>query len=448
MTEHVISLVGADFEYLVPFHAHWGADGALQSMSNSLRKFWHYPADEQLDGLLLVRPFNAPLESKWFGEISGMVLSVTHVCCTCREHTLRGELTELQDGGWLLVGRPDVSRVIDLENLGLALSDLPLHIGLGDLLIANEAAQVSLKESSKINQRLQETNREITEINDAFSRFVPGPYLETLGLNSPTEAQLGAHVGVYKNVMFADLRNFTRLSEQLSSKEIFNFINAYLGNIAPAIREHGGFVLHYLGDGIMALFPEEPTQAILAAIAMQSRIREWRSDQKMPSNFVLSLGIGLHYGHLALGLVGEGERWDSSVISDAVNTASRVEGLTKTFGADLLITETTRDGLSDPDQFAMRRIGRIGVKGKAEQVVVYEVMDSLSDEARASRDRIAVPFKEGVEAFERDDLTEAKVRFAACMVLSPEDLTTRYYCQLLNGIPQSYQRRETKTLIP
>jgi two-component system sensor histidine kinase ChiS len=341
--------------------------------------------------------------------------------------------------------------VSDLEGLGLALSDLPLHIGLGDLLIANEAAQVSLKESALTTQRLQETNREITEINDAFSRFVPSSYLEALGLNSPIEAQLGTHVGVYKNVMFADLRNFTTLSERLSSEEIFNFINAYLGKAAPAIHEHGGFVLHYLGDGIMALFPEEPTQAIRAAIAMQERVRQWQLEVEMPANFDLRLGVGLHYGHLALGIVGQGERWDSSVISDAVNTASRVEGLTKTFGADLLITEPTRDGLSDPEQFSMRRIGRIGVKGKAEQVVLYEVMDSLSDEARTSRDRIAVPFKEGVDAFERDDLIEAKVHFAACMTLSPDDLTTRYYSRLLNGIQRPRkpgQRRETKTLIP
>ena len=202
---------------------------------------------------------------------------------------------------------------------------------------------------------------------------------------------------------------------------------------------------------IMALFPEEPTQAIRAAIAMQERVSLWRNEGEMPANFDLRLGVGLHYGHLALGIVGQGERWDSSVISDAVNTASRVEGLTKTFGADLLITEPTRDGLSDPDQFAMRRIGRIGVKGKAEQVVVYEVMDSLSDEARASRDRITVPFKEGVDAFERDDLNEARVRFSACMTLSPDDLTTRYYSRLLNGTQRprkSGQRRETKTLIP
>lgn len=433
------------FDHLVPFHVHWDSEGRLTRMSGALRKYWHQPSPEELDSILLIRPFKTALELKWFPEITDMVLSATHVCCHCGDHTLRGELMDLGPHGWMLVGRPEVSRVVDLVHLGLTLSDLPLHVGLGDLLIANEAAQISLTETEQVASRLRELNAQLSGINKAFGRFVPQPYLETLGLDSPTEAELGTHVGVYKTVMFADLRNFTTLSERMASAEIFDFINEYLAHVAPAIRDHGGFVLHYLGDGIMAIFPEDPTQAVHAAIAMQAALRAWSETIDLGPDFELRVGVGLHYGHLALGIVGEGDRWDSSVISDSVNTAARVEGLTKTFGADLLITESVAEKLIDPEQFALRRIGSIGVKGKAKQVVIYEVLDSLDDKARASRERISEPFRAGVNAFEANNPLEAHALFATCLEMSPDDLTVRYYRDLLKGVTRPRRGRRTST---
>ena len=194
-------LSSKDFELLMPFHVMWDASGRFKSMSSALQRFWHQPEDVELKDVLLVRPFQTRLEVKWFFELTDMVLLVTHRCCLCRAHNLRAELIELEDGGWLLVGRPDVNQVSDLGGLGLALSDLPLHMGLGDLLIANEAAQISLTESNQAAEELRRKNREIVGINEAFARFVPQPYLETLELSSPEEAELGVHVGVEKTVM-------------------------------------------------------------------------------------------------------------------------------------------------------------------------------------------------------------------------------------------------------
>ena len=200
----------------------------------------------------------------------------------------------------------------------------------------------------------------------------------------------------------------------------------------------------------MALFPDEPQGAITAAVLMQRRLRAWRPKVSFPPGFEVRLGIGLHAGHLELGIVGQGERWDSSIISDAVNTASRIEGLTKTFGAELLITEATRDRLPDSEAFSMRRIGRIGVKGKAEQVVVFEVMDSLPDPARESRERIKEPFERGVKAFELDNLQEARAMFLECLAISPRDRVSLYYARLLNcevaPPTQKPKRRTTKVI--
>jgi class 3 adenylate cyclase len=422
---------------ILPFMVKWNAEGELQHVSKALRRFWRIGEHEAVDGIQIwmQRPFSTLFELKWFPELTDMVLLVCSA--SARDRVLRCELLDMGAEGWLLLGRPNVTRVTDLEDMDLQLSDLPVHMGMGDLLIANEAAQISLKESEKAAAQLRVVNHHLRATNETFSRFVPRPFLDALGLDSPGEAGLGAHVGVSKCVMFADLRSFTALSEQMQAKDIFAFINGFLETIAPSIRDYGGFVVHYLGDGIMALFPEEPDGAIRSAIKMQEALQEWSTHQVPQSNSHLKLGIGLHFGHLELGIVGESGRWDSSVISDAVNTASRVEGLTKVFGANLLVTREVASRIADKDAFSLRRLGRIAVKGRKKLVDLFEVLDALPT---ARRERIAatIPvFERSLLAFEQGKLEEARIGFSECVQQVPDDLAALYYLNDLKGGPDS-----------
>jgi class 3 adenylate cyclase len=418
---------------LLPFCIQWTQAGEVERISLGLNRFWNLgdcaPQDVEI---FLDRPPLGTMSVEWFEEITEMVLTVS--CRQASDRLLRGQIMPRKDGSWVLVGRPDVSRVSDLEKVGLSLSDLPVHMGMGDLLIANEAAVLSLREAESRAEDLRLLNQSLRTTNDTFSRFVPRLFLDALGIGTPADADLGVHVGVSKCVMFADLRKFTAISEGMQSSEIFAFINEFLQAIAPSIRNHGGFVVNYLGDGIMALFPSQADSAILASIEMQQSLRTWGRNGLGFGTPDLKLGLGLHFGHLALGIVGESGRWDSTVISDAVNTASRVEGLTKVFGAGLLITRQVLENLKKPEQFAIRRLGRIPVKGKQNLIDLYEVLDALDQKSRNEKMASSQTFEEGLQAFEIDDRAKAQKCFRECLRKVPGDLAAKYY---LNNSPES-----------
>ena len=423
-----------EFAHIIPFHLIWSADGALERVSPAVRRIWQLDAEEMPE-IHLVRPFPAVLDPAWFPEFTDMVLTLSSVSAPSRP--LRGELLPLLDGRWLLCGLPSMGRVADLETTGLRLSDLPLHSGLGDALIAAEAAHVSLEESLAALARLEKVNESLLAMNEAFGRFVPRPFLESLGMQSPLDATLGARASAETTVMFADLRNFTSISEQLEAEEIFAFINRYLAHVAPRIRENEGFVVHYLGDGILALFNGPPEQAVRAAIEMQVALKEAMTHGSLgaclPPGTEVTLGIGLHFGRIEMGIVGESGRWDSSVISDAVNTAARVEGLTKTFGAEVLITGDLNKRMDAVRSLQTRRLGRIEVKGKSDRVDVHEVLDSLRPEVRELRLANAPKLAAAIAAMDAGLLEAAAEGFRGCLVADPTDKAAQHFLSLCGG---------------
>ncbi len=416
---------------ILPFHLLWEADGLLVRVSPAVRRLWSL-ADDDVPEICLIRPFLAPFNPLWFIELTDMILTLS--CTSAPARQLRGELWGMPDGRWLLCGLPPISRVSELESVGLRLSDLPLHTGLGDSLIAVEAAQVSLKEARAALADLEKVNASLLAMNEAFGRFVPRPFLESLGMSSPLDATLGARASAETSVMFADLRNFTSISEQLEASEIFAFINRYLAHVAPRIRANEGFVVHYLGDGILALFNGAPELAVRAAVEMQNALREAMTHSALgaclPPGTEVTLGIGLHFGRIEMGIVGESGRWDSSIISDAVNTAARVEGLTKTFGAEVLITGDLAERMAATGLLQTRRLGCIEVKGRRKRVDLYEVLDSVRPEMRQLRLANAPRLVCAINAFEAGLLEAAAEGFLACLTTDPTDRAAQHYLAL------------------
>ena len=184
-----------------------------------------------------------------------------------------------------------------------------------------------------------------SELTDAAKRFVPHEFLNFLGHKSIVDVQLGDQVQQEMSIMFADIRNFATFSERMSPKENFDFINDYLNRVGPVIRAHQGFIDKYIGDAVMALFPNTADDALQAAIAMQKQVSLYNWERQQQGDGAIAIGIGLHTGSLMLGTIGESERMESTVIADAVNLASRLESLTKTYGASILISGDTLMGL-------------------------------------------------------------------------------------------------------
>ena len=218
---------------------------------------------------------------------------------------------------------------------------------------------------------------EIVHLNKGYQRFVPEQFLHYLDKDSVTKVQLGDQVQKVMTVMFSDIRSFTSLSENMTPKENFDFLNSYLKHVGPVIRKNNGFIDKYIGDAVMALFPYSADDALEAAIGMFENLHEFNEKRIKKGYIPIEIGLGLHTGQLMMGIIGEEERMEGTVISDNVNFASRLEGLTKHYGARVLISEITYNHLVHPERYLLRNLGKVRVKGKNDPVSVFEVMDPL-----------------------------------------------------------------------
>lgn len=283
------------------------------------------------------------------------------------------------------------------------------------------------------------THLQLSHINAAYARFVPREFLEYLGRDSIIDVQLGDQVQRDMTILFSDIRSFTTLSEILTPKQNFDFMNDYLSRMSPVIRLNRGFIDKYLGDGIMALFPHQTEDALQAALDMLAELDIY-NDERLAEGFLpIEIGIGLHTGSLMLGTIGEEQRMESTVISDAVNLAARMEGLTKIYGATLIISEQTRQDIS-LDESGIRFLGREKVKGKSLPVPIYEVLTGEKP-LRWAKEKTRDDFEAGVHLFLQHDIAAAQTHFQAVWQQNPDDLATLLYMRrcrrYLEGLPDT-----------
>ncbi|MEL6926487.1 MAG: adenylate/guanylate cyclase domain-containing protein, partial [Bacteroidota bacterium] len=239
-------------------------------------------------------------------------------------------------------------------------------------------------------------NEELSALNQANQKFVPQGFLEILGKKSIKELRLGDQTERQMTVLFSDIRSYTSLSETMTPEENFNFINAYLGRVGPVIKAHGGFISQYFGDGLMALFLDDHQAAVRAAIAIQEELRKYNVERVAMEREPLRTGIGLNTGKLMLGIIGDVDRYDSTVISDAVNTASRMEGLTKVFGGSIILSEKTLAELPETQKLRYRYLGMVKVKGKDVALKIYDCYEGDGAAQRALKDKTKVKFEDGI----------------------------------------------------
>ncbi|MEG4441261.1 adenylate/guanylate cyclase domain-containing protein [Microcoleus sp. AT9_B5] len=280
-----------------------------------------------------------------------------------------------------------------------------------------------------------------SDLTDAYGRFVPHQFLHLLGYESIIDVNLGDQVQQEMSVLFADIRDFTTLSETMTPQENFKFINAYLSRMEPAITRNNGFIDKYIGDAIMALFSDYADDAVKAGIAMLNILNDYNEHRQRVGYIPIQIGIGINSGSLMLGTVGGKSRMDSTVISDAVNLASRIEGLTKDYCVPLLISQQTLERLRNPADYAIRIVDKVQVKGKSQYVVVYEVFDADPPEILSAKLANLPVYNEAMLLCDRKEFREAGKLFEDCLRTNPSDRVARIYLKrcrdwrsLLKGI--------------
>ena len=230
-------------------------------------------------------------------------------------------------------------------------------------------------------------------IHRAFNHYVSPQVVGQL-IKSPDRLSLA---GEQKNltVLFSDIRGFTGISEQMGSEKLGLFMNKYLTAMSDIIMEYNGTVDKFIGDAIMAIWgapldlEDHPLLSVQAALQMIERLKVLQEDLNMKGIPAFNIGIGINTGVMSVGNFGSDRRFDFTAIGDNVNLASRLEGLNKVYGTNIIISEYTRDALDN--QTICRYLDRVRVRGKDQPVKIYEPLP---------QNGIDIPLKQEIEAFE------------------------------------------------
>ncbi|MEQ9575975.1 MAG: adenylate/guanylate cyclase domain-containing protein [Rhodospirillales bacterium] len=347
----------------------------------------------------------------------------------------------------IMIGRPIAQRLSEMRGAVQAVADGRLDVdipvsGSNDEIGALGRALGVFRENAKRRVELEEEQLDLynqiksqivllTDTNKSIERFVPSTFHKLLKIENIINVELGDYALRDMSVLFTDIRDFTTLSETMTPSDNFRFINNYLGRMGPIIRDHKGFIDKYIGDAIMALF-DDPDNAVAAAVDMLQRLERYNQEERIRyGRDAIRIGIGVNTGSLMLGTIGEKDRMDGTVISDAVNLAARVEGLTKAYGVPLMITDNTLNALPDPGKYSIRPLDSVTVKGKTKQVAVFEVLDGLSDHERAAKEASLETYLAAVAAQKSGDLVRARKLFEECLAANPEDVPVRLHLSRL-----------------
>ena len=194
----------------------------------------------------------------------------------------------------------------------------------------------------------------------------------------------------------------------------------------------------------MALFPRKPEDAVAAAVAMQSAIRIYNDHRKKKGYKKIRIGIGINTGVMMLGTIGEKKRMEGTVIADTVNLASRVESLTKVYGALVIVTDKTLDKIQEPSEFNYRFLDRVQVKGKQKWVDIFEILDCDSRQQKEMKLETKREFEEGIELYQNKEFSKAIACFNNVLQTNEVDTAAKLYvkrCQHFqqHGLPAGWE---------
>lgn len=287
-----------------------------------------------------------------------------------------------------LIGLAYLVVQITLFETGLATPIIHIHLAWTLSLIALIAYQYFI------------IDREKSEIKKLFGKYVSPKVLDQI-LENPAQVVLGGEERVI-TVLFSDIRGFTTLSERTTPTQLVQIINRYFSAMTTEILENDGVVDKYIGDAIMAFWgaplPDEQQadKALRAALGMKEKLDIFNKELKSEIGIEINIGVGLYTGPAVVGNMGSLARFDYTAMGDTVNTSSRLEGVTKTYGVNCIIGESTKDALQSPQHYLIRELDQIVVKGKKEPRKIFE---PLRGGSTPTQERQLAAFELGRDAY-------------------------------------------------
>lgn len=285
--------------------------------------------------------------------------------------------------------------------------------------------------------------RRIKKLNVAYGRYLPGSFLKALEKKRVIDFRLGDQIEKEMTVMFSDIRSYTNLSESMHPRDNFRFLVRYLSLIGISLNKNDGFPVQYYGDGIMAMFPGDTDCALQASIDMHKTVADYSNERASKGRRELTIGVGMHTGSIIMGIRGDQWRWEGGIVGDAVNLASRMEGLTKIYGASTILSEDTYKKLKKPEKFNIRFLGKVKVKGKDIPVGLYELLDGTPKEVFEVKMKTKADFDRALQLYFEAKLDDSLILFQKVASQNPNDVTACHYVELIcklkaEGIPDDF----------
>ena len=290
-------------------------------------------------------------------------------------------------------------------------------------------------------------------IRQIFQKYVPKDLIDKF-FASPESMLIGENRELA--ILFSDIRSFTTISENMAPDDLVNSLNRYFSGQVDIIMNRNGIVDKYIGDAIMAFWgapvkhEDDALQAVLAALDMAEAVKIFNENQKKIGKPEFNIGVGINYGTVTVGNIGSERKMDYTVIGDMVNLASRMEGLTKNYQSDILISETLYDAIKAmPENAAglhFRLLDTVAVKGKTKGVKIYTSKKSLQDdEAKAW-----AIHNQGMAFYYNRDFTAAAKRFEAVLAIlngdfNAEELLKRCRAYAVSPPPPNWDGVEVMT---
>lgn len=265
-------------------------------------------------------------------------------------------------------------------------------------------------------------DRNRAQIKKLFSKYVSDKVLSEL-LKHPDRVVLGGEEREI-TVLFSDIRGFTTLSENTTPTELVSIINRYFNAMTSEILHHDGVVDKYIGDAIMAFWgaplddAKQAEKAVSAALAMRERLSAFNEELKAEKGLEIAIGVGLYTGPAVVGNMGSSERFDYTAMGDTVNTASRLEGITKTYGVHCIIGETTRSWIESHQEFVTRELDQIQVKGKQDATKIYEPL--VRAQVSGAKQNQLKLFEKGRDAYYAGEWDSAITTFMKVLEFGPD----------------------------
>jgi len=224
----------------------------------------------------------------------------------------------------------------------------------------------------------------INRLADVYHQFVPKEFFDLLGISNPTEIAIGLQKDIEVATAFVDIRNFTTIAERLGRDVVMTLLNNYYREIYHIVKKHHGFIGKFLGDGVMTIFPRSADDALRASVEVVKFVST-RTISDGQRSMKLDVGIGVAYGLVCIGTVGSDVHMDTTIVGDVVNTAARLQGLTKKWHTRILYAHELHDALSTHSREYSRFLAKVKVKGKQRTVTIYECYENDDDAVRNAK---------------------------------------------------------------